>query len=95
MRATSLKEDVQRWKTIGDGQFRVRFCVVLSFFFFLFYKFLFAHFVSPFFSRCARARARVVALLSRRSAVMNKNKRERHELLNRATATVRRAMREL
>lgn len=56
MRAISLKEDVQRWKTIGDGQFRVRFRVVLSRFFFLFYKFLFAHFVSLLLSLRARAR---------------------------------------
>lgn len=58
MRATSLKEDVQRWKTIGDGQFRVRFCVVLSFFFFFFTNF-FLRILYLLFSLVARARARV------------------------------------
>jgi len=54
MRATSLKEDVQRWKTIGDGQFRVRFCVVLSLS--LSFLNLFLHILYLFFSLVARAR---------------------------------------
>ena len=76
-RTGSLKEDVRRWKTIGDGQFRVRFVLFsLCAFFFSFLNSC-AHssrrvfyFASLFLSR---ARARVVALLSRRSAVMHEN----------------------